>query len=86
MALGKAGADRQLMHERLRQHAMAAWDALQAGEANPLLADIASDPVLQEYLSEGALIGLMDVRGYLGDAPQRARHFAARLRQSLLSC
>ena len=35
MALGKAGADRQAMHERLRQHAMKAWDAIQAGEAQP---------------------------------------------------
>ena len=31
MALVKAGADRQEMHERLRQHALPAWRAVQAG-------------------------------------------------------
>ncbi len=36
MALGKAGADRQAMHERLRQHALDAWEALRAGQPNPL--------------------------------------------------
>ena len=36
MALGKAGADRQVMHEHLRRHALAAWDEVQKGQANPL--------------------------------------------------
>ena len=38
MALGKAGADRQAMHERLRGHAMQAWEAVQAGKPNLLAA------------------------------------------------
>jgi adenylosuccinate lyase len=36
MALGKSGADRQVMHETLRQHSLAAWAAVKAGQANPL--------------------------------------------------
>ncbi len=32
MALTRAGADRQSMHERLRQHALKAWDAVQEGQ------------------------------------------------------
>ncbi len=42
-AFGKAGADRQAMHERLRVHAMAAWQAVQQGEPNPLAEMIARD-------------------------------------------
>ena len=43
MALAKEGADRQEMHERLRQHAMQAWSEVQAGQANPLEEQIAAD-------------------------------------------
>ena len=42
MALGKAGADRQEMHEHLRQHALAAWDEVQKGQANPLVSLLTS--------------------------------------------
>jgi adenylosuccinate lyase len=77
MALGKAGADRQEMHERLRGHAMAAWEATRAGEANPLAERIAADADLQRYLSAEELRSLMNASGYTGDAPQRARELAA---------
>ena len=33
MALVKAGADRQVMHEHLREHALRAWQAVQEGTA-----------------------------------------------------
>ena len=71
------------MHERLRQHALAAWEALQRGEPNPLPDLIGGDADLQAYASETQLIEWMDGRGYLGDAPRRARLFAAELRMRL---
>jgi adenylosuccinate lyase len=83
MALGKAGADRQLMHEKLRGHAMTAWTALRAGEPNPLAVLIQDDIAIQALIEKGELRELMDVSRYWGDAPQRARLFAAELRQSL---
>lgn len=89
MALGKAGADRQEMHERLRQHAMLAWDQLQQGQANSLQSRIEADPELLRYLSVSELHGLMDAiqsgpdAVHLGDAPQRARLFAAELQRRL---
>ena len=43
MALVKAGADRQEMHERIRERSMAAWAAVQRGEANPLADLLAAD-------------------------------------------
>jgi len=81
MALGKAGADRQAMHERLRQHALAAWSAIREGRPNPLSADLARAPELLAYLSPDQLAGLMYVDAYVGDAPQRASTLAERLRQ-----
>ena len=44
MALVKAGADRQVMHEYLREHSMTAWGAIQSGNPNPLAELISHDP------------------------------------------
>ena len=51
MALGKAGADRQAMHERLRQHALDAWEAVQAGTAQPAECHLRR-PGIRRYLTE----------------------------------
>jgi adenylosuccinate lyase len=82
MALGKGGADRQVMHERLRQHALQAWSEVQAGRANPLVDHIAADPVLLTYLPGEALRSLMDASAHLGDAPARARQMAVTVRST----
>ncbi len=83
MALGRRGADRQEMHERLRRHALTAWEALREGRANPLADLVASDPVFGEYLSPQALRALMDARAHIGDTPQRALSLAAEIRRML---
>lgn len=76
MALVKSGADRQEMHERLREHAMDAWKKMRAGEDNPLADYLASDPVILQYLDGNAQHELMDASRHLGNAPQRARQLA----------
>jgi adenylosuccinate lyase len=76
MALVKAGADRQEMHERLRGHAMKAWEAIRTGGENPLTALLCKDAILTEYLSEEDIRRLMDARSHVGDAPARAREMA----------
>lgn len=81
MALGKAGADRQGMHERLREHALAAWSDIRDGRPNPLVDALAHDPELLAYLPAAEISGLMNVDRYVGDAPQRAHALAGRLRQ-----
>ena len=83
MALSKAGADRQAMHERLRQHSLAAWPAVQDGAPNPLLDLIASDRILLAYLPAAELRRLMDADAHLGDAPQRALALAEQIRLTL---
>jgi adenylosuccinate lyase len=79
MALTRAGADRQSMHERLRQHALKAWDAVQEGQPNPLTESISSDAAFLSYLSEPEIQELMDASGHLGDAPERARQSAKQM-------
>jgi len=79
--LAKAGADRQEFHERLRVYAMAAWQAVQQGEPNPLAEIIATDAQIISYLSVEELKELADSSQYIGDALRRARKFAQMLRK-----
>lgn len=81
--LVKAGADRQVMHGRLRQHALQAWNALQLGAKNPLVDLICTDKAILAYLSAEEVRALMDAYGYVGNAPQRARTFAQHMREML---
>jgi adenylosuccinate lyase len=83
MALGRIGADRQVMHERLREHSMAAWRAVQSGEENLLVEWLCRDPELKRYLSDGEIRELFNSNIYLGDAPQRARALAQTIREVL---
>jgi adenylosuccinate lyase len=83
MAAARAGADRQKMHERLRELAMAAWQAVQSGHPNPLIADMESDAWITTYLSPKQIESLANVDAYTGIAPQRARETASRVRSKL---
>ncbi len=83
MAAARAGADRQKMHERLRELAMAAWQAVQSGHPNPLIADMESDAWITAYLSPQQIESLANVDAYTGIAPQRARETASRVRSKL---
>jgi adenylosuccinate lyase len=81
--VSKTGADRQEMHERLRKHAMVAWEAVRNGDPNPLVESIPSDPELQAFLPVERLKALMDSSDYVGEAPRRAGEFAIQLREML---
>jgi adenylosuccinate lyase len=81
MELVKAGADRQAMHEVIRTHSMAAWPVVKAGQPNPLADALAGDERIVAYLPAERVRALLDVAGYVGDAPQRARALAAEIRR-----
>lgn len=84
MALGKAGADRQDMHERLREHALAAWQNLQLGGENRLGKLLSSDTEIKRYLQGSEIEALLDASAHVGDAPQRARSLAHTIREAIL--
>ena len=83
MALSKAGANRQVMHERLRNHSSFAWESIGKGKCNPLIELIASDPLILKFLSKNIIDTMMNYSDYLGDAPQRARAFALSIRERI---
>jgi adenylosuccinate lyase len=84
MALSKAGADRQVMHERLRELAMSAWRSVESGQENPLTGQVSSESEFLKFLSEEELASLMDVGKYLGNAPERAKKMSQAIREMVL--
>jgi adenylosuccinate lyase len=81
MALVKGGADRQEMHERLRKHALAAWETLRSGDANPLIDQICQEEMFLRYVDAELLEQQMDASSHIGDAPHRAKQLAETIRQ-----
>jgi len=83
MELVRSGADRQEMHEVIRGHAMAAWSDVERGDSNPLIARLTAEPEVLRYLSADRVRELLDVSGYIGDAPERARQMARLIRERM---
>jgi len=83
MALVRAGADRQAMHERIRQACMTAWAAVQRGGPNPLADLLAEDEEIVGHLPASRVRAVMAEGASAGDAPDRARDMARRLREAL---
>ena len=79
MAAVKAGADRQEMHEVIREHALQAWAEIGVGRSNPLIETLCSDPRVTRYVAAPAARTRLDAHAYVGNASQKARLMAARL-------
>jgi adenylosuccinate lyase len=70
----KAGGDRQVLHERIRVHAIAAKKALRQGAAeNDLLDRLRQDPAFAAVKED--LESLLDPREYVGRAPSQVDEF-----------
>jgi adenylosuccinate lyase len=73
MAGVKAGGDRQLLHERLRLHAMAAAQAVKEGRPNDLIARVADDPAFAAVKED--LPALLAPVRFVGRASQQVGEF-----------
>jgi len=83
MAAAKAGGDRQVLHEVIREQSLAAWAELQAGRPNPLAARLAADPRITVYVPAAEVAALLDASDHVGDAPERALALAALIREAV---
>jgi adenylosuccinate lyase len=86
MELVRQGANRQEMHEVIREHTLAAWSVIQSaptGGENPLPQSLSEDARITAWLASERVLDLLDASTYVGDAPQRARNLAARLAQAM---
>lgn len=70
----KAGGDRQELHERIRQHSMAAGRVVkEEGKANDLLERIAGDPAFGMTMDQ--LLKIMKPENFVGRAPQQTEEY-----------
>ena len=69
----KAGANRQEMHEELRNISLEAWSEIQQGKPNPMEKQLTENKFLLKYLTGEKIKKLMDVSHHVGDAPERAK-------------
>jgi adenylosuccinate lyase len=83
MAAAKAGANRQELHEAIREDAMHAYAALGRGESNPLAQVLADDERIARWIDPAEIRAQLDPTTHTGDAPARARRLATRIRTTL---
>ncbi|MBD5656509.1 MAG: adenylosuccinate lyase [Candidatus Eremiobacteraeota bacterium] len=76
----RAGGDRQQLHESLRDAAMTAYDRLANGGDNPLAQLLVDDDDLTTLLDPAEIRLLLDPTDHIGDAPERARALADRIK------
>ena len=76
----KAGGNRQELHESIRDAAMLAHERLAAGAENPLADLLVADERLLRFLAPAEIRTLLDPTDHIGDAPERARALAARVK------
>lgn len=71
----KKGGDRQVLHERLREHSLAAARVVkEEGGANDLVSRIANDEAFR--LTEEELKGLLRAENFTGRAPEQVEEFS----------
>lgn len=75
--LAGAGGDRQALHEVLRQQALAAWAAVERGEANPLADLLAADAQVTALLPAERVRSILAAPPDTGVAVELCRRFVA---------
>lgn len=83
MEAAKRGGDRQELHEVIRESAMHAYDALARGETNPLARLLADDERIGRWVDPAEVRERLDPSAHVGDAPERARRLAQRIRDTV---
>jgi adenylosuccinate lyase len=76
MELGRKGANRQEMHELIREYSLKAWAEVQEGKPNTLKTMLTEDETILSYLSKEAALETLDATQYIGDSALRTRMVA----------
>jgi adenylosuccinate lyase len=79
----KKGADRQRMHEIIRDYAIDAWDKVQNNESNLLSQNLAEDTYIAEFLSKKEISDSLSVGQHLGTASQRAKKLVQKINKAI---
>lgn len=75
MEAAKKGANRQEMHEVLRDLSMQAWETIQDGEQNPLTKLLINDKRIMQFLEKNEIEKLLDPKTHIGLAKEFCEKF-----------
>ena len=81
MELGKRGANRQSMHEVIRQESLKAWALVQEGASNPLKEALCGNSEILAYMSTSEVESALNAENYIGDAVERTNLVLARVKK-----
>lgn len=76
----KNGANRQEIHEVLRDCAMKAWNDVAEGKANPMATLLKENKEIAKYLSQDEIEKQLHVASHIGTAVKRASDLAAKIK------
>jgi adenylosuccinate lyase len=79
----RLSGNRQELHEIIREHSLAAWEAMREGGPNPLIETLSADTRITSLIPPDRVRVLMRADSYVGDAPERAQATAAAIRAAL---
>ena len=80
----KRGGDRQELHERIREHSMAAGAVVkQEGKENDLVDRIAGDPAFG--MTKEMIVELLEPKNFVGRAPQQTEEFITEVVKPVLA-
>ncbi|MCL5432489.1 MAG: adenylosuccinate lyase [Patescibacteria group bacterium] len=82
MQLVKNGADRQEVHEIIRENSMIAWSNVSKGEKNNLIELLEKDNRVLKYISKDKIANFFNPKDHIGIAKERTKQFIKKLRKS----
>lgn len=82
MALSKKGADRQKMHETIREESLKAWKEVQEGRENPLKENLMNNKEILSYLNKSEVESLLSATSYIGYSVEMATNLFDNIEKS----
>lgn len=79
----KKGANRQEIHETLRDISMTAWEEIQNGNKNPMYKLLYKNKQITHFLSKKNIERLLDVTNHIGTAPERSLQLVQEIKMNI---
>ncbi|MBI2086343.1 adenylosuccinate lyase [Candidatus Daviesbacteria bacterium] len=76
----KKGANRQKMHEIIREISMVAWQDMHEGRENLMRKLMLENSEIGKYLNPEEIRTILDIKGYTGNAPKKALSIVKEIR------
>lgn len=79
----KNGANRQVLHEELREISMIVWKEVQEGKTNDMFTRLADSVQVIDYVDQNRLKQISNPAKHIGTAPKRAKQLLDEIRKEL---